>query len=42
MSPEELLTLAASVEQSSEHPLGEAIVRRAKEQGLTVEAVERF
>lgn len=30
----ELLRLAATVEQRSEHPLGAAIVRRAREQGL--------
>jgi len=33
-SPEEILALAASAEKRSEHPLGAAIVRRAKEQGL--------
>jgi Cu+-exporting ATPase len=34
MTEERLLTLAASAERGSEHPLGEAIVERAKAQGL--------
>ena len=34
MSETELLQLAATVEQYSEHPLGEAIVASAREQGL--------
>ncbi|MBI5583500.1 MAG: copper-translocating P-type ATPase [Deltaproteobacteria bacterium] len=42
MSPDALLTLAAALERGSEHPLGEAIVRRAREQGLPLEAVEDF
>jgi Cu+-exporting ATPase len=42
MSPEALLTLAAALERGSEHPLGEAIVRRAREQGLPLEPVEDF
>jgi Cu+-exporting ATPase len=32
--PNELLSIAAAVEQSSEHPLGEAIVRLADQRGL--------
>jgi Cu+-exporting ATPase len=32
--PDELLRLVASAERSSEHPLGQAIVRGAEEQGL--------
>jgi Cu+-exporting ATPase len=32
----EILQLAASAERGSEHPLGEAIVRAAQEQGLTL------
>ncbi len=39
---EEILALAAAMEQGSEHPLGEAIIRKAKEEGLTLETVEDF
>jgi Cu+-exporting ATPase len=42
LSPEGLLTLAAALERGSEHPLGEAILRRAGKQGLPLEAVEHF
>jgi Cu+-exporting ATPase len=38
----ELLRLAASLEQSSEHPLASAIVRGAKEQSLNIETVTDF
>ncbi|MBS1115693.1 MAG: heavy metal translocating P-type ATPase, partial [candidate division NC10 bacterium] len=38
----ELLRLAASLERGSEHPLGEAIVRRAKDEGLTLSEVQEF
>ena len=38
----ELLTLAASAERGSEHPLGEAIVERAKELGLALQDVNDF
>ena len=40
--PHELLRVAASLERGSEHPLGEAIVTRAKEQGLTLSEVTEF
>jgi Cu+-exporting ATPase len=33
--PSELLSIAAAVEQSSEHPLGEAIVRLAEQRGIS-------
>jgi Cu+-exporting ATPase len=38
----ETLQLAASAERGSEHPLGEAIVRCAKERGLTLFEPEEF
>jgi Cu+-exporting ATPase len=41
-SVRELLRLAASLERGSEHPLGEAIVRRAKEEGLALSDVQAF
>jgi Cu+-exporting ATPase len=42
VSQQELLIIAASMEQPSEHPLAEAIVERAKEQNLSLSAVETF
>ena len=41
-SEEELLTLAASAEKGSEHSLGEAIVNKAKELGLTLNSPDQF
>lgn len=38
----EVLQLAAIAEQGSEHPLGEAIVRGAKERGIEVTSAESF
>ncbi len=38
----ELLALAASVEQNSEHPLAGAILTAARERGLTLSKPERF
>lgn len=38
----EVLGLAASAEKGSEHPLGEAIVRKAKEEGLDLSAPKTF
>ena len=39
---DELLRLAASAERASEHPLGEAIVRGARERGLALAEPENF
>ena len=39
---DELLHLVASLERSSEHPLAEAIVRRASERGIAISEVESF
>ncbi len=41
-SEDEVLKLAASVDQGSEHPLADAIVRAARERKLVVEKVEGF
>jgi P-type Cu+ transporter len=41
-SEAELLTLAASAEKGSEHPLGEAIVRAAEERGISFLKTEFF
>lgn len=42
MTEEKLLSLAASVEQGSEHPLGKAIVRKAKDRNIELLALENF
>jgi Cu+-exporting ATPase len=42
IAPAELLRLAAAAERGSEHPLGEAIVRGAAEQGLAETRADRF
>jgi len=39
---DEVLRLAASLDQGSEHPLADAIVRAAREQGLALDKVEDF
>lgn len=42
LTPEELLRMAASCEQMSEHPLGQAIVQAAKEKDLSLNMPESF
>ena len=42
MSEDELLTLVASLERGSEHPLAGAILEAAKERGFTLSDVEEF
>lgn len=42
MKEEELLKIAASCEQVSEHPLGQAIVKDAKDKGIVLEKVTEF
>ncbi len=42
VSEEELLQLAASAENSSEHPLGEAIVEEARDRDISIDKVTDF
>ena len=42
MSEDELLTLAASIENSSQHPLAKAIVAYAKEKKISLQKMEQF
>src|SRR5699024_5435953 len=42
ITEEELLTLSASAEKGSEHPLGEAIVRDAEEKGINFLQTSKF
>ena len=42
MAPDDVLRLAATLDQGSEHPLAEAIVRAAREKGLALGKVEAF
>ncbi len=42
LSEEEMLRLAASAEQPSEHPLAEAVLRKAQELNLDLEDAEKF
>ncbi|MBW4934880.1 heavy metal translocating P-type ATPase [Marinobacter sp. F4206] len=39
---QKLLAIAAGLEQHSEHPLAEAVVARAKDDGVTLESVSNF
>jgi Cu+-exporting ATPase len=41
-SQEEVLGLAAAVEHDSEHPLGEAVIKKAGEKGLTLSSTTDF
>lgn len=41
-SEDEVLALAASAEKGSEHPLGEAIVKKAEEKGLEFKVIDKF
>ncbi len=42
LSEDEVLRIAASVEKDSEHPLGEAIVKAAEDQRLSLENISHF
>jgi len=42
IEPNEVLRLAASLDQGSEHPLAESIVRAAREKGLALSPVTKF
>ncbi|MBI5640476.1 MAG: heavy metal translocating P-type ATPase [Nitrospirae bacterium] len=42
LTEDEVLFYAASAEKGSEHPLGEAILKKAKEKGITAEDAEQF
>lgn len=42
MTPEEILMFAAIAEKNSEHPLGEAIVDRARQKGMDIVDAEDF
>ena len=41
-SEKEILTIAASIEKNSEHPLGEAIVKRAEKDNISLNKISKF
>ncbi len=41
-TPEELIAIAASIEQHSEHPLGRAILRHVRARGLKLRDIDEF
>ncbi len=42
MTDDDILLYAAAAEKGSEHPLGEAIIRRARDRGIGIKGAERF
>ncbi len=42
LTQEQMLEIAASIEKPSEHPLADAIIKKAEEMGLTLKEVQKF